>query len=486
MQKKILPIILLLLIVTSCDKMLDVKPIDELTEKDFWKTEADVNAAVISCYTSLKRCQYNMILWSVIRSDVVSYGYKVKNCKDIQKGIVMPEYSINDWKNFYKLINNANIVIAKAEKVLTVDADFSKEDLNHYLSEAYYMRALAYFYLVRVFKEVPLVTEPSDSDKQEYYLPKNTSAEILAQIEKDLIFASQNGAEHFNTDEETHSRVTKDAAKALLSDIYLWQNKYEECVKICNEVLANTQHKLISGDLWFSLFTEGNKSEILFELNYSKKYNETNHFQQWFNPYGNTFVVNKNVADMFDPNDIRLDATIGGPRQNAVWKYVGTALEEKNYNTKDYRNWIVHRLPAVMLNKAEALNRTAERSTKLDEIIGILETLNQRVGTYFQLSGSNDMQSLELDILRERFRELSFEGNRWFDLVRISLRQHNEDKMPIEQTVLIEKIIETKGDTEKLYVKGNIIDPESWFLPIYKKEIERNSKLVQNPYYENL
>jgi hypothetical protein len=63
--------------------------------------------------------------------------------------------------------------------------------LYGFLSEAYFIRSLSYFYLVRIFKDVPLVLEPTLTDATDVYIPKSGEDVILAQIKEDLEMARE-------------------------------------------------------------------------------------------------------------------------------------------------------------------------------------------------------------------------------------------------------------------------------------------------------
>ena len=126
----------------------------------------------------------------------------------------------------YQVINMANVVIAHAPGVREIDDTYTEGAMNAHLSEAYFMRALMYFYLVRNFKEVPLVTTPYEDDSTPFSIAKSSEEEILKQIKADVQTALDSGGakEFYDNDNWNASkgRATKWALYALMSEVSLW------------------------------------------------------------------------------------------------------------------------------------------------------------------------------------------------------------------------------------------------------------------------
>jgi hypothetical protein len=137
-------------------------------------------------------------------------------------------------------------------------------------------------------------------------------------------------------------------------------------------------------------------------------------------------------------------------------------------------NWIVYRYADVLLMKAEALSQLGRYNEAL-EIIN--DDIRYRAGMP-SISIPNTTTSFEDAILDERARELAFEGKRWFDLLRMGRRNNfaRSDK-------LVEMIIQNVPSTQKRILGSKLTNPQGWYMPIHKDELERNVNLVQNPYY---
>jgi hypothetical protein len=139
-------------------------------------------------------------------------------------------------------------------------------------------------------------------------------------------------------------------------------------------------------------------------------------------------------------------------------------------------NWIVYRFADVLLMKAEALSQLG----KYNEAFVILKEIRERAGVGM-MKIANTSVAYEDAIMHERALEFAYEGKRWFDLLRLGRRNDyaRKDK-------LIEVIVSNVPSTQKRILATKLTNPMGWYLPIYEKEIERNNKLVQNPYYNSV
>lgn len=483
----------------GCDDMFNLYPQDELLEKDFWQTKDDVESSVINCYYHLRRCQDEMIIYGVSRSDLVrSSGFEDLN--NAKKGVFVSKYNICKWNRWYALIQAANLVIGNAERVLGQDPAYTTEVHNQLVGEAKFMRAFAYFNLIRMWKNVPVVDQPSIHDSQDYLPQKsNNPDEVLNFIEDDLQFATTHMVIAYDhelkemSDLMNRARATRGAAWALYSDVHLWRNNYAECIEACDQVLNSSLYELVDGGNWFDLFhpQKGNTVEAIFELNYDDMYDFSKRQQasrygstameQWFT---NRIYARTDLTVMWPFPDVRY-STLMGTGGNRVRKHAGADASGTNTVPQTMNpNWIIYRLPHVMFNKMEALNRL-EGDQALSTINNMLLTIERRAGvnTFEPLSGG--VVQVEEQIMYYKLKELAFEGTRWFDLVRIGKRQWDEN-ITGESNFLIREVLKAFNESDKVFVRGNLNNPEAWYLPIHRDELLSNSNLTQNPYYKNI
>jgi hypothetical protein len=361
-------------------------------------------------------------------------------------------------------------------------------------AEAKALRALYYFNLVRMFKNIPLFTQPV-VPSEIYNATQAKPEEVYAQIEKDLTDAI--AVLPVTLPAAELGRFTKGAAKALLGKVYLYEKKYAEAATALADVNGPTPggtspygYKLLSNynDLWV-VSNKFNTESILEEVHTNKSNadwsfwgsgsDEGNSFNVMVGP--RSYVKKDNVApnlpsgwsfsvptqDLYDflKNDPRFNATIldlaalkAGGHADYVPGYMNTGYflnkflprtsdvstgggaTELNYRQDTY----IIRLADTYLMEAEALGATGARAQAL------LDAVRARVGLP---SVPVSMQAIK----NERRAELAGEGHRWFDLVRW-------------------------GDAPTVLASRGFVAGKNEIFPIPSRELQ-GTKLVQNPGY---
>ena len=156
---------------TACNDFLTLYPEDDIVDDEYWETGEDVQSVVASCYRFMLEDNVisRIIYWGEARSDNMDYSTSASTDEQYLKDAnLLSSNALVTWGDFYKVINICNKVIKSAPAVRDRDANFTEERLHNYLAEAYTLRALCYFYLIRSFGDVPYVTEPSESEQQDY------------------------------------------------------------------------------------------------------------------------------------------------------------------------------------------------------------------------------------------------------------------------------------------------------------------------------
>lgn len=475
-------------------------PPQGLIREEFWKTKEDVQAVLMGAYTSFAQLDNLFFIYGEIRADMVKPDINTSgNEKMIMESNIYPDNHLCQWTEFYKIINFCNEIINFAPQVREIDNTFSDYQLKGYLSEAYFLRSLAYFYLVRVFKDVPLVLQPTSTDDAELYIPKINGDKVLDQIIYDLkqsiSWATIDG---YPTIREVKSRATKAAIFALLADIYLWKaagssdpGDYEECISHVDNIIALNKYQLLNGSDWFDNYyprTDPVSKEVIFEFFFDDALNQRNHIYGMTQVYSYHYDPSQKAIEIFadaytqqalkrEPNrgEGKSIAKIGDDNY-IIWKYVGQRADGRSVRSgieSNSANWIIYRLADIYLMKAEALSQL----NRYSEALSILNDIRERADTPF-LDLPNSASAFEDAILDERARELAFEGKRWFDLLRMGRR--NDFKRKNE---LIQIIVLNVPSTQKRVLATKLNNPLGWYMPIYDTELERNKALVQNPYY---
>jgi hypothetical protein len=475
----------LLFIPLSCGDWMELQPPQGLIREEFWKTKEDVEAVVMGAYATFASMDGLLFKYGEIRADLVKGDINQSlDEQKIQESNIYPDNYMCDWGKFYTIINYCNEVIKYAPEVQLIDNTFSDYLMYGYLSEAYYLRSLAYFYLVRVFRDVPLVLTPTENDGTNFYVPKRDGDDILKQIRLDLETA-RNWAtiDGFQTLAENKGRATKAAYDALLADIALWTFDYESCIAYVNNIEATGKYLLMPSSRWFEIFYPGNSLEGIFEFQFDNALNQKNSTYDLTQRYSYNYDPSDRALELFGKKYTRElyrgeDASIKKYSETdfVIWKYVGRAPDGETVRSgieQNSCNWVVYRLADVLLMKAEALSQLG----RFSEALEIINRIRDRADVPL-ITLPNSQTAYEDAILDERALELAFEGKRWFDLMRMGRRNNFSRK-----SKLIEIIVRNVPSTQKRILATKLTNPLGWYWPIYDTELERNKNLVQNPYY---
>ena len=472
-MSKVVCTLLIIASLSGCKKFLDQKPLNSLTKDEFFKTEADANSAITGVYNSLQQSNEQFFRWGEMRGDLITPN----NASD---AVFLQQFDNNstlaNWSEPYKLIANANIVIEKVPSIPAIDKNFTVEESKKVVAEALFLRSLAYFYLVRTFKEVPLVLQAPTSDAVNFLLPKASADSILNQIEKDLAIAEADIPVSYPRALDMRGRVTKGAVNALQTDVFLWRAKYAEAAASSKKVVDNTtDYQLVPADDWFNIFARKNTSESIFELQYDYQLQELGKMKV----ISDAYILNNTLYDVYtQENDLvrGLNATYWENNGRKFWKYAGLTRDQQA-RALDDANFIIYRLADVMLLRAEALAHLG--ATEKNEAALLINTVRKRAGLD-SLDFINETTPVDVFvqiILKERAMELAMEGKRWFDLVRNATNENDPE-------ILLSRVVTSRSVANRAQIRSRLVDTRSWYLPILRTELALNPNLVQNPYYK--
>ena len=503
---------------TSCNEWLDVLPNNEQVTDDYWKSKEDVEAVIASGYYYMRQGVPTFIKWGELRGGSI-YTTNGSDSK-LQDFNMMPTNSLCDWSNIYKIIGMANSVIMYAPQVK--DDTYYPAILNSHLAEAYFMRAYCYLLLAKNFKEVPLVLTAYVNDNASFDLPKSSEEVIIAQIKEDVKTALETGAAKGTYEEEwqTKGRVTKWALYALMADVCLWSEDYDQCLEYCNLILNATDAFrpvfMSNTNDWYTMFYPGNSNEAILELNWDYSQNQNNNFASLFTlTNASTLRPTTRATEMMKAETQELKnggltedgrmgrmllatyvpdngQTIGWSSSNQyyIWKYYGTDVPDITGGARAHQdaNFIIYRVAEIMLMKAQALTMKGQGSWK--EAVSLINRIRNRaaLGNYNDIdtqSPTADQQISQLDeqtlleeILNEKEMEFMAEGKRWYDLLWFGRIGNNKYK-----TEFIAKVIEGNQTTNQQWILSVLQDPYAWYMPINATELFNNKLLEQNPYY---
>ncbi|MBN2272688.1 MAG: RagB/SusD family nutrient uptake outer membrane protein [Bacteroidales bacterium] len=469
----------------SCEKWLEIAPEKDLIKDNFWKKADDANSALAAVYGSLRDVSLENIIWGELRADIITGvpgDYAPVAGSDIN-----PENSVIKWSKYYTTINLANTLLYFSKDVLDNDMSFTQEMKDNIDAEALFLRSLSYFYLVRLWKDVPLVLNPSISDTCDFYPAKSTEAVVIKQIIADLLKAKDMAytTEFLGNPEFFKGRANKYTIMTLLADVYLWNQQYQKCIEYCDAVINSGLYALQPKDTWFDIYNPCNSSEGIFELQCidDATTNQINPIYNYSQSLTSTFInlSNGTYAFSFGPKYTALFPDISDKRycngKNSTWKYLGVtyddALRRSDVSERD-ANVIYYRYADILLMKAEALNElgmVAEAQsyvTKTAERAGLLP-----------IAGITDQMQMRSIILDERAKEFAIEGKRWFDLLRNAKMNGFQNKKQLGD--LLVNLADAKSQA---LLRSKVNDTMMYYLPVPYDELQRNKNLKQNPFYE--
>lgn len=501
MNQRIFGICLIAAVFVGCDDLLRTQPETEVSTSTFYASQEDFEQAVAGAYAPLQDIYESAWIMSEMRSDNTHFIYDVANRgskpeEDVATFLVETNNRVvsGRWEDNYLIISRVNQVLTSID-----DITFDESVKQNLKGQALFLRALAYFDLVRNFAGVPLFLEPPAS-YEETFKPRTPSSEIYNQIIAD---ASAAATLLPPSSDQGTGRATSGAAYTLLGDVYLTLGRWSDAEAALKSVEG---YSLLPDYLdVFRPSNEGN-SEIILEVEYLEGTAQGlgSSFPYDFLPVlsdpsvitgvspasqNNNGAFNTPTPDIIGAyedtlKDERYAASIAyysGPSPLVGVTYENTPYIRKyqhphaQYGETD-QNWPVYRYAEVLLMLAEAVN---EQGGREGEALTYLNQVRGRAGLDAVTSGSQ--AELRDVILRERRIELAFENKRWYDLVRTgrAVEVMNAHGANVKTDPQAYYYPEGSFAVENSYT----ITEDDHLFPIPVTEININPDLQQNPGY---
>jgi len=424
---KYIALLIIVSVITSCSSdFLEPAPDSGITADTYYGTADEVETGVIAIYdawqgvnsTSLNdnhSVQYEFYL-TEMRSDNTRTKSQEGEAAQFEFYDVKATNGIvaNYYASMYNIIFRSNIVLGNLEVVTNGDKALSFE------AEAKFNRALAYFNLVRLYGDVPLIDQVISPLDVEVQYTRVAQSSVYSLIVSDLTTAIS------GLDNSYKTRASRAAAQALLAKVQLTLGNYSEAQSLCESVMSSGYS--LESNFNDVFYNERNK-EIIFAIGYESALSSDsqNFSAEWMNAVGRTSGVNYVTNDVIAALD-----SFGGDRtqysyrndasqttQNQVTKYLPNG-ESGGADGKTFVNdatlagndWIVLRYADVLLMHVEAI--LAEGNETVDS--GALSSF-QKVRDRAGLTTTVTIVTKDA-LLLERRVELAFENHRLFDLVR--------------------------------------------------------------------
>lgn len=457
--------IFILLTASACSKKLDITPETFVSPEELYKTEQGAVAGVTGIYRKmmeLNNGDYYFV--GIVGTDegkttsfVPTWGGYWQHYDGINSynSLLTAQNQLvqGAWNALYKGIVNANDAIRYIPS-----ASASQQVKDRLISEAKFLRAVYYFKLVQFFGGVPMPTEQEDPVADANGgKPRSKEDDVYALIIADLKFA----ADHLQgkgTAETGHAN--KEAAQTLLGKVYLTRKDYNNAKLILQPLMTISNVALMTN--YADLFKEANENNIesLFEIQYTNENGNTNGQANTLggwqipNTYsgggGHVVIPTDYYSNSFESGDTRRDASIryvfydanGNLVDYSWWADVGKPHVKKYDITQgkslngglSSRNLYYLRYADAILMYAETLNELNETSNALP-FLNKIRNRAKLLNWESVLGHQPSQQEMRDELLKERMRELGFEGWRWCDLKRTGklldqTKTYNKDATP--------------------------------------------------------
>lgn len=481
---------------SSCQDFLDKSPYDRVDPSTAVTDQVAV-AMANACYIPLRSSNlYNQRIWGldiVAGNSNVGAGGGDDGIETIQAAnfttLSDNAMALYMWRSPWIGIAQCNNLL----KALETATDVSDEIRDRSKGEAHFLRAHYYYLLARLFGGVPLRTEP--------YNPDTSSAIARASLDKtyELIIDDCTAAINllppkYEYDDHQKGRACQDAAMYMLADVYLTLAPsnpalYQNVIDLCDEITALGYN--LADCPYEANFNcpVRNGAESIFEVQYSGSTEQdfwgNTPYASWLStfmgPRGSNLVAGgwgwnqptQEFMDAYEEGDLRKPVSVfyeGCPDWEGIpyrkqWSNTGYNVR-KFLVSKDISpetntspaNFVVYRYAGVLLMQAEAFN---EKSLTSDAR-GPLNIVRKRAGLA-PVPATITKDAMREAIIRERRMELSFEGHRWFDLIRIDNGEYAVN--------FLHSIGKTNATRERL------------LFPIPQTEMDANPLMTQNPGY---
>ena len=465
------------LLFSSCNDWLEVEPENTRTTDYFYKTPSEMQQALMGIYNGLLPISNSSLFMSEVRSDNVWTGDLTDKQKDYMDISTINPYLANiatlnsAWKDLFAIVSRSNEFLAKIEN-LSFDYTDKIDVKSAFKGEARFLRALAYFELVRYFGRVPMPLAPQTIQEAMSTKQSETKDIYEQAIIPDLKYAIEfmgEKATDYKGAEVASGRATKIAAQALLGRVYLTmagfplydEEKKEKAKEQFEKVLEYAdktgKYWAKNADEWKKIWISDNDNKYhIFEIQYiaAKGYGNPMVFQSVPNVpseyigiamSGNSITCSTDLNTILksekDANnnylDVRCLATIDTTKYvnddnpNSITKYGGDDFFIKLFEHKMKRkalgyedidaqivdrtyfplNYPLIRLEDVMLMYAEIVGPTTKGIEMVDKI-------RVRAGLSKLGDADKSPERFQECVELERRKELAFEGIRWHDLVR--------------------------------------------------------------------
>ncbi len=431
---------------------------DKTVEGSITKAE-DIEGILFGAYDRMTQIGYygrDMIIYGEIRADnAFANGNSGRFINVAKMSMTTTDgYATGTWSAIYEVIASCNIIIGQDPSQIEGDL----EKINHYIGQAYAIRAMAHFDLLKLYGQqhvtgveeigIPYIEEYKGVDLTP---SRNSVTDVKDKIVSDLSTGLSLMSEALN--DPTHVYMSTWGAYALQSRVALYFGEWSKVITAAEAVINSNEYQIIPENEFIGSWSTKSSANSIFELAFSST--DNNGFESLAQiyrgaNYGDIQVLDT-ILNIFDSGDVRADELMIG-----IGLETGLLRNMGKYPSGDFSDNVnLIRYEEVILNYAEALFESGRAGDALIQLN--LITANRGAQPWTEVTKAN--------ILQERRRELCFEGFRHDDLAR--------NKMDIP---LVSPLEQTHN--------GPAYGSYNYAFPIPQVEMNANSKMVQNQGYK--
>lgn len=455
-------VLAIVLLTTSCGKQLDMLPGDAIIDEVAYTSLAGLEQGLTGAYSGINGTISNGIQITSLMTDEAMLPTE----NNTGRGVTTYRWEINassadvgaNWAGYYNVIDRVNRLLKGIAEYTPADQSETAA-VSKIKGEALAIRAFSHFELIKNYAVdynaasggVPYMEQSVVSKPK-----RSTVGDVLTKVKADLNAAKV----LIPVSASKNTRITVSGISAIQARIAMFEKKWDDAITYSTEVINANPLATIAQfpDVWTDLSEAG----VVWKI--KKEAGETRQGDFYYDRDQKKIIyaASKELRDLFDAtNDVRYNAYIENlsATRFKVRKYTGG--NTANPNVADVK---VFRVAEMYLIRAEAY---AEKDDLVNGTLDINTLRSNRIMGYTPVvfAGKNELIDA---VMTERFKELAFEGHRYYDLRRKEL---SVTRIPDDAINALGAVTLTP-------------DKKEYYLPIPNGEIQANENIEQHPKYQ--
>lgn len=403
--------IVLLSLLSSCNSVLEPTPYDLQVDAITLKRAADVPLVRVGLYSAFRTLMSSVVVAGDFTADNIIHNGTFTSYQELgTKQITSTNSDVQIfWGAMYNAVYVANFILERLPAITGI-TDATRKQVT---AEAKFIRALANFYGVYTFGDIPLVTTTDLATNQS--IPRTAKATVLAAILADYQAALPDLPDDSSTGV---AYASKRVVQAALARYYLYQKNWAQAETYATQVISSGKFTL--PPTYSTVVSQNFTSESIFEVGFTQ--NDDPSTSGAAVSLNTLFVTRREVI----PSNqivVALNSTESGARVSTIsFDVTKQAGNDNGWTVQKYGSALVSNANIVVFRLAEMYLIRAEARAQQGKLLGTtggiadLNVLRARAGA--PVVTATAQADVLLAVERERWYELAYEGHRWYDLVR--------------------------------------------------------------------